>query len=849
MSVRPGSIINSVRLLPAAARAGAAGVLVAALATSLMVSAAAATPAGQAGTPAGRVPAGTQAGWDAATGDAIPARPDSPVSTVALVTGDVVRLDTAGGQPHATLVPPAGGRLTSPDFTQFSLGGDLYVIPDEAVPYLGSVLDPRLFDVSYLARAHLGVVPPGAAHGSAIPVTLSYPGSVAPRLPGLQVTQAAGGTAAGTFAPAQGGQFARLLASHWRAGPAGLPGIGRLSLAPPPGAPPLPVSPFQAGAGSAPGVSGPGDPGGLPFHRLTLNFLGPDGKPGALALGIVQNVDNAALDAVLVEVTGGTISLSLPAGTYSVAFSVLTPHQGTYLGYDAALVAQPQVEVDADQTLTMDARAAVPYHPTLTGSTPPAGRVDILDYTRGSVTGGAVDSLAGVYLYLISMSGGGFAATDLSATPSAPVTKGTFAFTGMTQLSNSPLASSPDPTYTFSFPSDGRIPRSLTYQVPLADTTAVHSRFYQAPGPNPCGSDYLGFLMTQPWQPGHSTASVSLELQYQIPPGSRTDYIYDGAPPLDHWYLEATTTAGGICHNWQPTTAVRVQPGHQISVAWNKAPLVPSPVTPLISVFAGNLDWAGSGTVCPACRQGDVADLTLISDADSEQHYDGLEFYPGQPSTSLQFYRNGSLAVTSGASCSVVISLGPGSSSSGSGNGKCWLGPLGTLLPMLPGTATYRLDWGLTQTGPASVDTSWTFRSGPADPVLRRLPGPEKCDPDPAAGCSLLPLLFLGYDLPLNLDSQAIAGEPFRVAFTAGYQQNAPAARGVTASVSASFDGGKTWSAPVRASALGGGRFAVTVSQPKLSATSGFASLRVTARDAAGNSVTQTIIDAYGLTS
>ncbi len=71
----------------------------------------------------------------------------------------------------------------------------------------------------------------------------------------------------------------------------------------------------------------------------------------------------------------------------------------------------------------------------------------------------------------------------------------------------------------------------------------------------------------------------------------------------------------------------------------------------------------------------------------------------------------------------------------------------------------------------------------------------------------------------------------------------------MTASVSASFDDGKTWSTPVDAKALGGGRFSAAISQPPLSQTSGFASLRVTARDGAGNSVTQTIIKAYGLTS
>ena len=65
--------------------------------------------------------------------------------------------------------------------------------------------------------------------------------------------------------------------------------------------------------------------------------------------------------------------------------------------------------------------------------------------------------------------------------------------------------------------------------------------------------------------------------------------------------------------------------------------------------------------------------------------------------------------------------------------------------------------------------------------------------------------------------------------------------------MSASYDDGKTWTRPRAAASHGGGNFSATINQPPLSATSGFVSLRVAARDQAGNSVTQTIIRAYGL--
>ena len=79
---------------------------------------------------------------------------DVPSSThrVTLVTGDVVTVSTlAGGHQIADVRRPldavGGVRMQQ-------RGGDLYVVPDEAVSLLGAdVLDPRLFDVTALIKA------------------------------------------------------------------------------------------------------------------------------------------------------------------------------------------------------------------------------------------------------------------------------------------------------------------------------------------------------------------------------------------------------------------------------------------------------------------------------------------------------------------------------------------------------------------------------------------------------------------------------------------------------------------------------------------------------------------------
>ncbi|WP_426512950.1 S8 family serine peptidase [Dactylosporangium sp. McL0621] len=110
-------------------RAAVATLAVAALLTGPVTPAAAGPPSGQTAHPA----AGRS-------------------TTVTLITGDVVRLvDAGGGRQIADVRRPArapGGVRTE------TIGGDLYVWPDEALPLLAADrLDRRLFDVSLLVRS------------------------------------------------------------------------------------------------------------------------------------------------------------------------------------------------------------------------------------------------------------------------------------------------------------------------------------------------------------------------------------------------------------------------------------------------------------------------------------------------------------------------------------------------------------------------------------------------------------------------------------------------------------------------------------------------------------------------
>jgi hypothetical protein len=106
--------------------------------------------------------------------------------------------------------------------------------------------------------------------------------------------------------------------------------------------------------------------------------------------------------------------------------------------------------------------------------------------------------------------------------------------------------------------------------------------------------------------------------------------------------------------------------------------------------------------------------------------------------------------------------------------------------------------------------------------------------------------LVLTYDLPVDLLNRAPSGRPFTFELTA--RPAAPSAsQARSARVEYSVDDGATWRQADYVRKLGDGRFKVGVRHPALAATSGFVSLRVSAEDKTGGTVTQTVDRAYSL--
>src|SRR6266487_4328289 len=97
---------------------------------------------------------------------------------ITLVTGDRVVVRTAANGRQAVAVQPRLPQHHS--FDTVRIGGDLYVIPADAVPYLGRSLDLALFDVSALVRDN----PDGRT-----PVRLTFAAGSTPTAPaGVTIT-------------------------------------------------------------------------------------------------------------------------------------------------------------------------------------------------------------------------------------------------------------------------------------------------------------------------------------------------------------------------------------------------------------------------------------------------------------------------------------------------------------------------------------------------------------------------------------------------------------------------------------------------------------------------------------
>jgi hypothetical protein len=366
--------------------------------------------------------------------------------------------------------------------------------------------------------------------------------------------------------------------------------------------------------------------------------------------------------------------------------------------------------------------------------------------------------------------------------------------------------------YNLLFPGRAGIIPGEHWAAPQATLATATERFFQEiPGTGQVYGEsvypplYIGTSVPLPVRmPG-------AQIQYM---SARPDAIYRVS------YYQLSNGYGGENGPW-----LAVRPGQRFTQDWNADPLHPQPTVQLLS---GSL--ARFQPEAPtAFRTGNKLSLIPNPFSDNEPGHLGYG-YSDFPKSGVKV--SGSYAVYQNG---VLIAHGNPANQNYAGG----LPPV----TLSPKAATIRFVLNATRRGarfplsPVS-QTAWTWHSAPEPGAT--LPAGWLCG-SASRRCAAQPMMTLNYQVHgLGLNEATVPGRQV-IGLTVGHIESVRAAvRTTGASVRISFDGGHTWH-QATVTPAGPGRFAVSFTAP----AGADVTLRTSATDAAGGSVTETIQDAY----
>lgn len=271
-----------------------------------------------------------------AVGSAVAAARGALPGTVLLVNGDRLTMARRSGSP-ATGAVLTGATALAGTLVSLSMDGRSAEVPVDALPYLSRGLDPSLFDIAAVSASE---------NGGRLSVRIGYHGRL-PVLPGVTITSASGGVAAGYLTDASARVFGAALARQYLAdrarasyGRDGMFGGGvSLSL-----------------AGTAPQRSPAMRPEYV-MHTVTVSGTDLAGKPDTGDVIYLVNVDNDACYNSSSAFYHGSAKFSVPAGHYFVLADFLDlSRTGTLTAQ--RVVTLPQVTITGNTTFRMTARSA-----------------------------------------------------------------------------------------------------------------------------------------------------------------------------------------------------------------------------------------------------------------------------------------------------------------------------------------------------------------------------------------------------------------------------------------------------------------------------------------------------------
>lgn len=624
----------------------------------------------------------------------------------------------------------------------------------------------------------------GIDDGSRVPVRLSFaPGTTPAAPPGITLESVSGDSATGYLTPASGPVFTAAVRARIGADVA----AGRA-----PGSSPL-----------APGLQSmtldaPVPPVVTPhygLHVLQINANDSTGGPVTWADAVLLNTDDMTREQTIVPVVDGVTKLAVPAGDYSVNVLFIDyDSQGNESALRVATLDDFSVPGGSGTTTkTVDESRATSK---ISVSTPLPATQDLMN-----VVWYRQDATGRVFPASLFVAG----STPMYVTPQPAARVGALRY--VVQWGGvGPAAAMPGPyRYDVAFGSD-QVPADEAYTVGPGDLAAVHQHF----SADPAGGTQ-GALLSGAVDP-ISTASYGLfgGTQGQPMPGDLTDYVGDGDGGL--WAQETVSPPGSVTSASLLADPQRFAGGQDYSVDWAHGPLAP-----------GFGQHTGA-QLCLACAAGSTLSLIFNQIGDSVPSHAGHLYADDQH---LAVYRDGQQVFSDSAQ--------------------------GVQLTGVPATAaTYRAVYdtdlpaaGFSQSTKTHTDLTMEYdpRPGPGS----TLPPEDQCIGGSAGTpCAVLPVLTLGYGLASDdTNASSLTTQTMRLLVGHLSYDGAGATAPVShVAVAVSFDGGTTW----RQAAVTGSAGTYTASWPNPATARGTdPAIRVDAADADGDTITQTVWNAYAI--
>jgi hypothetical protein len=702
---------------------------------------------------------------------------------VFLITGNKLLIQPPSAPPCVGIVSIGSPVRGASSLRTMTVGGVSYAFPAAVMPYLGHGLDPSLFNVGAVAAAETG---------RRLPVRVAYSGRV-PSLPGVTITGASGGVASGYLTAAGAARFGAALAHLFTS--------GRIS-----------TSHGLFGNGVSVALPGARSAARRPKYQMeTVTVTGTNwaGKPDNGGSVYLFNTDDSSKFDNPFQSIGvfknGVAKFSVPVGHYWAVgdFVRMFPTRQTF---DEYLDFLPQFTIGKATTVQLSAKAATSELQMVTAKKA-MEQEGTFQVVRDAAAGPAVTT---GWLELDNSPNIPAPSLFVSPTTASP-SIGKLATATTVQLGTATFPMGSKYLYDLAFQSSGTIP-AQRHVISQASLATLHVRYYSAVKSWGLSGTFAAF----PFQAVCPLGVVTF-FGEQFPT-QQTEYV--NTDPALAWETQYILSTAAGFSGGEVGQARQYLPGQRVTDDLGAYPLHPAP-----NYLVGTVPAAPPAQVS-ASRAANTLRLAMTAFSDSVPGHTGQgTFRPAKAAGSYSVIDNGRRVA--------------------GGTLRKFFGQVSASAPLSRFNSF--VQFTLKTSEAASVnplstatDTTWSWESSPP-PAGARVPAGWTCLPGGRVdtACSVEPVVTLRYGVVGESLGGTTSPGPQVIKLSVGHLQLAKGSQIVGADLAVSFDGGKTWHpATITGS---NGSYAASFSAPADS----LVSLRTTASDANGSSVTETITNAY----